>query len=52
MGLREKIANAEPTNWLTENMTEEEILETVIQAKEKAREQLERISNSIDDVVN
>ena len=40
MGLLEKIANAKPTDWLTENMTDEEIAELVIEAKRKAREQI------------
>lgn len=41
MGVKEKIANAKPSSSLfrelTENMTEKEIQETVIQAKVEAR---------------
>jgi hypothetical protein len=37
MGVREKIANAKSTSWLTENMTEEEIQEIVIEAKEQIK---------------
>lgn len=40
MGVKEKIAYAEPTSWLTENMTEEEIQEIVTKAKEKAKKRI------------
>jgi phosphoribosyl-ATP pyrophosphohydrolase len=45
MGVREKIANAKSTSWLTENMTEEEIQEIVTKAKEEAREQINKIES-------
>lgn len=49
MGVKEKIANAKPSSslieWLTENMTEEEIQEIVTEAKEKARERINKIES-------
>lgn len=40
MGVKEKIAYAEPSSWLTENMTEEQVEEIMAKAKEKARKQI------------
>ena len=44
MGVKEKITNAKPssslTDWLTENMTEEEIQKIVTETKEKARKRI------------
>lgn len=38
MTLKEKIANAESSDWLRQGMTDEEIVELVTEAKEEARE--------------
>lgn len=40
MSLKEKIANAEPSDWLKNGMTDEEVSQVVTEAKEDARERL------------
>ena len=40
MSLKEKIANADSTNWLKDGMTDEEINQTITKAKEDAKERL------------
>lgn len=40
MSLKEKIANAQPSDWLKNGMTDEEVSQLVTEAKEDARERL------------
>ena len=53
MGLSEKIADAESSDWLREGMTDEEVIKIISEAKEEARERiklidtLDKISNEI-----
>ena len=43
MGLSEKIANAESSDWLREGMTDEEVIKIISEAKEEARERIKLI---------
>lgn len=53
MGLSEKIADAESSDWLREGMTDEEVIKIISEAKEEVRERiklidtLDKISNEI-----
>lgn len=49
MGIKEKIINAESTNWLTENMTNEQVEEIMTEVKEKVRERI-KIYNALDNL--
>ena len=43
MGLSEKIANAESSDWIREGMTDEEVIKIISEAKEEARERIKLI---------
>ena len=49
MGLSEKIANAESSDWLREGMTDEEVSKIISEAKEEARERIKLIG-ILDDI--
>ena len=43
MGLSEKIANAESSDWIRKGMTDEEVIKNISEAKEEARERIKLI---------
>lgn len=43
MGLSEKIADAESSDWLREGMTDEEVIKIISEAKETTRERIKLI---------
>ena len=43
MGLSEKIANAESSDWLCKDMTDEEVIKIISEAKEEARKRIKLV---------
>lgn len=48
MGLSEKIADAESSDWLREGMTDEEVIKIISEAKEEARERIKLIDSDCE----